>query len=156
MLNYRGGHEWATLLKIARELRREETEAEILFWELVRDRRFLGLKWRRQHQILHYVVDFYSHKTHVAVELDGGIHKSSENIKNDRERDEFLQEQGVRVYRITNDELFQDPEMTLCRLAEYMTHLPSPSGRGVGGEGSERARGERKKEGTKREIDVHN
>ena len=59
-------------------MRRKATPAEAFAWELFRDRRFLGLKFRRQHQIGSYVVDLYCHERKLVVELDGPIHGAFE------------------------------------------------------------------------------
>src|SRR6185503_7290974 len=56
---YRGGYQVAGLLTLARELRQKQTNAEGLLWELLRDRRFLGFKFRRQHQFGEYLADFF-------------------------------------------------------------------------------------------------
>ena len=60
------------LLERARALRREATDAERLLWSLLRDRQFLGLKFRRQHPLGGYIVDFYCHEARLGIELDGG------------------------------------------------------------------------------------
>jgi len=129
--NYRGWYDFAGLVKTVRELRRKQMSAEELFWELVRDRRFMQLKFRRQHQIADYVVDFYCHEHRLVVELDGGVH--AERRKRDHKRDAWLESQGFRVLRFTNEELFEDPQSVLARIADALP--PSPPRRGVGGEG---------------------
>ena len=69
--------------EVSRDLRRRSTKAEGLLWQKLRDRRFLGKKFRRQHPLFHdllgketfYVADFYCHEMKLVVELDGGIHQ---------------------------------------------------------------------------------
>ncbi len=137
-VNYRGGYDFSGLLNRVRELRSKQTPAETLFWELVRDRRFMGLKFRRQHQYGDYVLDFYCDSCKLAVELDGEIHESTK--QHDRKRDAYLTSSGIHVLRFKNSELFDSPEKVFDtilaedRVAEAANH-PSPSGRGVGGEG---------------------
>ena len=62
----------AELLERARALRREATDAERFLWSLLRNRQFLGLKFRRQHPLGGYIVDFYCHEARLGIELDGG------------------------------------------------------------------------------------
>jgi len=129
--HYRGGLDFSGLVERVRELRKKQTPAEEMFWELVRDRRFLGLKFRRQHQIGDYILDFYCHEARTAIELDGPVHKKRKS--KDMKRDAYLTSQGIHVIRIKNEDLLDDPEVTL----KYLTQkIPSPAGRGVGGEGS--------------------
>lgn len=128
--HYRGGFDFSGLAERARELRKSQTPAEEFFWELVRDRRFLGLKFRRQHQAGDYILDFYCHEGRIAAELDGPVH---ENRKaKDTKRDAYLQSQGIQVIRIKNEQLLADPQSILQRIAD---NLPSTFGRGAGGEG---------------------
>ena len=109
--HYRGGFDFADLVELARELRRRGTPAEALFWELVRDRRLLGLKFRRQHQIGLYLVDFYCHELRLVVELDGEIHRGQQ--KHDRVRDSWLQSEGIAVLRFPNRRVLDEPEAVL-------------------------------------------
>ncbi len=61
----------------ARRLKREQTASERLLWEALRDRRFEGLKFRRQHAVYAYVLDFFCAELMLAVEVDGGVHRGS-------------------------------------------------------------------------------
>ena len=97
------------LLKLARVLRRRQTDAESAVWQLVR-RRQLGVKFRRQHPIDPYVLDFYCHELRVAVEVDGGGHARAESRARDHERSAALEAQGIRVVRFTNVEVLQETE----------------------------------------------
>ena len=58
----------------ARELRSLQTDAEARLWHLLRDRRFFGHKFRRQHSVENFILDFYCPEQHLAIELDGGQH----------------------------------------------------------------------------------
>lgn len=89
------------LRAFARELRHNQTDAENLLWMLFRDRRFAGKKFRRQHPVPPYVIDFYCHEAKLAVELDGGQH--ADNIEYDEVRTKFIAEQGIRVIRYWNN-----------------------------------------------------
>ena len=129
--NYRGGFEFAGLVERARELRQKQTPAEEVFWELCRNRQISDAKFRRQHQIGDYIVDFYCHEARLVVEFDGPVHEDRK--AKDAKRDKQLTSLGNTVLRFTNAEFETDPESVLNRIA---AHLPSTSGRGAGGEGS--------------------
>ncbi|HSW62962.1 MAG TPA: DUF559 domain-containing protein, partial [Dissulfurispiraceae bacterium] len=131
MPQYRGGYDFSGLVEAARALRKAQTSAEDLFWELVRSRRFLDLKFRRQHQVGDYIADFYCHEHRLIIELDGGIH--SEKRKKDHKRNAWMKTQDLTVLRFRNEMLFDDPESLLAAI--YDVVLPSTSGRGAGGEG---------------------
>jgi len=145
--HYRGGYDFSGQIKIARDLRKNATPAEQIFWEMVRDRKFLNLKFRRQHQIGDYIADFYCHEVKLVIELDGNVHDIAERIKKDNKRDAYLKSQGFSVLRIKNKRLFEDTENVLQEIAAQVhpslsgrgaedTGLhPSPSGRRAGDEG---------------------
>ena len=91
--------------ELARALRRASTEAERVAWELLRGRRTLGLKFRRQQAIAGFVVDFYCAELRLVFELDGAVHESPANREYDAARSRVLQSHGVRVVRIHNTKL---------------------------------------------------
>ena len=128
--HYRGGPEFFGLLERAREMRMKATPAEAFAWELFRNRQFLGLKFRRQHQIGNYIVDFYCHEKRLVVELDGSVHDSDEQRTMDRNRDAHLESLGMTVVRIKNQHLLQHTQEALNEIADALN--PSPAGRGVG------------------------
>jgi very-short-patch-repair endonuclease len=99
---------------LARQFRQQPTPAEKAFWELVRDHRFDGYQFRRQHPLGSYIADFYRPKLRLAVELDGGIHKMQ--IESDRDRDNNLAVYGIHVVRIKNEELLTDPQGALNKI----------------------------------------
>ncbi len=128
--HYRGGFDFSGQLKLAREMRRKATPAEALAWELFRGRRFLGLKFRRQHQIGSYVVDFYCHEKRLIVELDGPVHDGPKRRPIDAKRDAYLKSMGLKILRLKNERLLDDTNEALNEIANVLT--PSPSGRGAG------------------------
>ena len=130
--SYRGGYQFAGLVEMARTLRREQTSAEALLWELLRDRRLLGFKFRRQHQFGDYNADFYCREASLAIECDGSAHETNEQWHHDQARDAYFAGQGIFVLRFPNSQILDDTEAVLTAIAK---RLPSPSGRGVGGEG---------------------
>lgn len=92
--------------------RRDQTVAEIRLWECLRNKK-IGIKFRRQHVIGHYIVDFVSLPEMLVLEVDGEYHNSIEQQKSDAERTAYLVEKGYRVIRFTNDEILQDIEKVL-------------------------------------------
>lgn len=140
-VNYRAGFEYASLAEKARELREKQTPAESTFWELAKSRQIGGLKFRRQHQIGDYIVDFYCHEFKIVVEFDGAIHATERLQKHDKKRDAFLKSLGCKVLRFPNEEIFEDTEKILQQIISSSQQLPSTSGRGAGGEGSSRTKG---------------
>lgn len=79
------------LLEFAKTMRTNATDAENLMWQLLRNKRFMDLKFRRQHVIKPYIVDFYCHELGLVIELDGGQHGTDDVIKYDAERTKFLE-----------------------------------------------------------------
>ncbi|BCX49783.1 hsd R type ideoxyribonuclease, type irestrication, R subunit [Haloferula helveola] len=85
--HYRGGLEFAGMVERARELRENQTPAEEMLWELLRDRKLGGAKFRRQHQFGDYICDFYCHDAALVVECDGEVHDTPEAKAHDKKRD---------------------------------------------------------------------
>jgi type I restriction-modification system DNA methylase subunit len=134
--HYRGGYDFSGLVERAREMRKKQTSAEELLWELLRDRQLCGAKFRRQHQFGDYLCDFYCHEGNLVVECDGTPHEKPSQIKHDAKRDAFLNAQGLTVLRFKNERVLND---TAAVLQEIAAVLPSTSGRGAGGEGRRRS-----------------
>ena len=84
----------------ARELRRRMTPPELRLWACLRGKRLAGLKFRRQHPIGPYILDFYCAPARLAVEVDGRGHDRPDRIAHDRRRTVWLREQNIRVIRL--------------------------------------------------------
>jgi very-short-patch-repair endonuclease len=69
--------------RLARNLRKTQTDAEQILWLKLRSRRLSGFKFRRQHPIDNYILDFYCNEAQLAIEIDGGQHAEEKNIKRD-------------------------------------------------------------------------
>lgn len=100
-----------------RELRRNQTEAEVAFWQQVRNRQFHGLKFFRQYSVGSYILDFYCPTLKLGVELDGGQHNCPEGREKDAVRSGFLRTQGVMVVRFWNHDVLQNMSGVLEQLA---------------------------------------
>ncbi len=109
------------LRSFARKLRKEATDAEQCMWNLLRNRRLSGFKFRRQRPIGNYVIDFYCHEAHLGVELDGGQHNEPDKQKKDALRSSFLESKGVTIIRFWNDEVLRETESVLEALLSALT-----------------------------------
>ena len=119
-------------LQRSRELRQDATLAERRAWDLLRNRRMLSLKFRRQHVIAGFIVDFYCAELRLVLEIDGGGHSSGVQSDYDDARTAHLESRGLRVIRIPNDALQEDSLKRL--LQDLPCRSPSPrSGEGVRG-----------------------
>jgi len=93
------------IVRFARELRKEPTRGERLLWQELR-RGGLGVRFRRQHPIDGFILDFYCAEARLAVEVDGASHKGRE--EHDRWRDEMLAGSSIRVLRFAEDQACSD------------------------------------------------
>ncbi len=110
----------------ARRLRRRQTDAESPLWHHLRARRLGDRKFRRQHTITKYIVDFYCDDARLVVELDGGGHNEPRQQDYDRQRTRALEELGLRVLRFWNDEVLLHTEQVLEVILEALENVPSP------------------------------
>lgn len=119
---------------IARNLRKNSTEAEKVLWHRLKNKQMEGFKFRRQQIIGRYVVDFVNFERKLVIELDGSQHIIEK--KRDRERDHWLQTQGFEVLRCWNNEIFENLDGVLEVVREKLLSSPSPNpshrGRGNG------------------------
>ena len=112
------------------------THEEYALWRRLRTNRLNGLHFRQQQVIGRFIVDFYCDSAGLVVEVDGPVHESQAEA--DAERDTILSAQGLRVLRITNDEIRRDLPGVLARIALCAEQPPAklplpPRGRGAGG-----------------------
>ena len=125
----------AELFKLARELRKNQTESEKVLWEVLREFRSYGYVFRRQHPIDIFIADFYCHKLSLIIEVDGGVHSSEEARKHDEGRSAELEKIGIRVIRFTNEQVLNDKDIVVKHIKRYIAELTSPS---LAGEGDQR------------------
>ena len=110
----------------AKELRSRMTEAEKLLWKKLQLPPFRQYKFRRQHPLHYFIVDFYSHSSQLIIEVDGQYHESADQKKLDQERSEILQFQGVKEIRFRNEEILGDIDKVLEELKQKIHYLPRP------------------------------
>jgi very-short-patch-repair endonuclease len=110
------------LLNPAKRLRTNSTDAERLLWSRLRAHRLQGFKFKRQQPLGNYVVDFVCFEAHLVIELDGGQHLLAK--EEDKARDAWLASMGFRVLRFWNNEVLENLEGVLTRIAGFLS--PSP------------------------------
>ena len=118
----------------AEELRNRMTPAEEVLWKLIHINEW-KLKFRRQHPIWNYVVDFYCHKLKLVIELDGGIHEQEEVKKYDEARETHLKELGLTVLRFKNEQVLKNSDQVLKEIAQTIAALSHPPLVDGGGDG---------------------
>ena len=111
--------EYELLKENAKSNRKNMTEAESVFWSLVKGSA-LGQRCLRQHIIGDYIVDFLFRKSKVIVEIDGGYHFTDEQQKEDALRTEWLEAQGYKVIRFTNERILCDTDNVIIELRNYL------------------------------------
>ena len=102
-------------LAFARAMRHEPVVTERLLWDLLRDRRLSGLKFRRQVPLGRYIVDFLCARHRLIIEADGPSHEDS---LHDLHRDAWLRSQGFRLVRFPNKEIQDYPDAVLSKILE--------------------------------------
>jgi cyclase len=107
------------LFEMARKLRRQETEAEKFLWSKLCNNQ-LGVKFRRQHPLYDYVVDFYCHSHGLVIEVDGPVHDNNEAKFDDSVRSKAFEEFNIEVMRFTNDEVLLGIEEVIGRIKCYL------------------------------------
>ncbi|HHC7310608.1 TPA: endonuclease domain-containing protein [Vibrio campbellii] len=101
--------------QIRSQLRTNMPKPEEILWQRIR-RKQLGVKFRRQHGIGRYIVDFYCAELNLVIEIDGDSHFSYEGKEKDTIRDAFMETLGIKVLRFTNEEVMKQTESVLERL----------------------------------------
>ncbi len=111
-----------------KELRNHSTLAEATLWKLLKGKQIAGLKFRRQHSVGVYILDFYCPQIKLAIELDGAVHNRQQDY--DEQRTYYLNKvEGIEVLRFENRTVFEDVERIIREIEErrFSYHLP-PSG----------------------------
>lgn len=93
--------------ELRKKLRHNQSDPERILWENLRNRKVLGLKFRRQVTILNYTVDFFCHESNLIIEVDGSHHFTNKSVLKDKERDRRLTLEGYTVLRFSSVEIFQ-------------------------------------------------
>ena len=110
--------------QLRQKLRNDKPLAEILLWNILKRKQFHGLKFRRQHGIGPYVADFYCTEKRLAIELDGESHYYKDAQKHDEIRNNFFEENDIKILRILNREVYGNIEGVLTYLEDNIINHP--------------------------------
>ena len=102
-----------SLFNFRKKLRNSGTPAEVTLWQYLQNRKLAGRKFRRQHSIGNFIIDFYCPDEKLAIELDGEDHFWEDGMKRDAKKTAFLNSMGIRVLRFENIWVFKDVEYVL-------------------------------------------
>ena len=122
---------------LRQNLRNNMPPAERILWGKLKGKQLGGFKFRRQHSIDEFILDFYCPKARLAIEIDGDSHFESENAKNDSERTRKIELQGPKILRFTNTEIYESLEGVLDQILKHLkekNHQPPPAPPLKGGE----------------------
>ena len=129
--------QWEAVSNYAKKNRQNQTKAEKLLWERLRDRKIQNLKFRRQHPIEGYIADFVCLEKKLVVEVDGGYHDEEDQRKTDEFRTKTLQKNGYRLIRFANDDVIEKMNWVLEEIERALqaeSGSPSPLEREPEGE----------------------
>jgi very-short-patch-repair endonuclease len=115
------------LKQFARDLRRQQTDAEKKLWARIRNRRVDGWKFNRQVPNGPYVLDFFCFEASLVLELDGGQHTEAERAEHDAVRTAFLEQQGLTVLRFWNGDVLKNIDGVLEHIYLALGKRPAPS-----------------------------
>lgn len=107
-------------------LRNDAPAAERTLWRHLKGRTLAGVKFRRQHSVDAYVIDFYAPACKLAVEVDGDSHFSTDALRYDQERTAHLESFGIEVVRVTNVDVFENMEGVLAIIEAAVTRRQPP------------------------------
>ena len=111
----------ATTMRAASILRKDTTMAERVLWKKLKDRNLFNVKFRRQHPIDMFIVDFYCHEKKLVIELDGEIHELKEHKEYDISRQSALENLGLTVILFTNHEVIFEIDTVLNRIHHHIS-----------------------------------
>jgi very-short-patch-repair endonuclease len=106
--------------ELRKELRNNQPKAEQVLWHRLKAKRFLDIKFRRQHGIGPFIVDFYCTEFKLAIEIDGDSHFNEEAIKKDNSRTAYLEKEGIEVIRFTNTDVYKNIEWVIEEIKIFM------------------------------------
>lgn len=119
-------HNWKHLKEKRRSLRNNGTSAEATLWTLLSKSQLEGRKFRRQHSIKNYIVDFYCHAEKLAIELDGDVHFTEQGLEYDKKRDAELASLGIKVIRFENEDVFRATTAVLEKIKSCFSESDHP------------------------------
>ena len=111
-------HNLPELRTFRTELRSQLTPAEASFWNIVKNAKLDGRKFRRQHSVRRYILDFYCPSERLGIELDGQVHFNEVAAEYDHERKLFLEHFRIKVIRFENKWVFEEPDLIVNHIRE--------------------------------------
>lgn len=102
--------------KYRQYLRNNMTKWEVILWNDLKGKKMFGFKVRRQYGFRNYVIDFYCPRLKLAIEIDGDVHYFENNRIRDQKKDEYLQNEGIKMIRLKNEDLDGDYESVITYL----------------------------------------
>jgi very-short-patch-repair endonuclease len=111
------------IIRAASILRKNTTLPEKILWKKLRDRKLFKVKFRRQHPVDIFIVDFYCHEIRLVIEIDGEIHETDEVKEYDSSRQASLEQHGLTVIRFSNHEVKFNLETVIKSIMEKVTEL---------------------------------
>ncbi|MES2004742.1 MAG: endonuclease domain-containing protein [Bacteroidota bacterium] len=112
-------HNRPELKTFRKKLRNNGTSAEATLWGYLKQRQLCGRKFRRQHSIGNYIVDFYCPEEQLVIELDGEDHFWEESVRTDHHRTVYLNKLGIKVIRLENKWVFEDIDFVLTEVQKF-------------------------------------
>ena len=107
------------IFEAAKKLRENQTHAEKILWNYLKNKPF-GYNFRRQHPMSTYIADFYCHPLRLIIEVDGGIHETEWVKQYDKDRQEFLEDNGIFFLRFTNNDIEKNLIDVISKIEEYI------------------------------------
>jgi len=112
-----------SIFKLARELRKNETEAEKILWPRINKNQVLGFRFRRQHPINKFIADFFCVELKLVIEIDGSVHDITEYHEHDLGRTEVFNDFNITVIRFTNDQILNEIDNSVEQLEKMIKNL---------------------------------
>lgn len=113
--------------KQAKALRKKQTEAEKVLWNFLSNHQ-LKVKFRRQHPVSQFIVDFYCHEIKLVIEADGKIHLGKEKKEYDEMRNEHLEGFGLHIIRFSNNEILENIAEVIQQIQVKINSLKTKEG----------------------------
>jgi very-short-patch-repair endonuclease len=112
-----------SLFRLAKELRKNETEAEKILWSRLNRNQILGQQFRRQHPINVFIADFFCARLKLVIEVDGSIHEITEYQIHDEGRSDLFNDLGIIVIRFTNEQILDEIDTTVSEIENIVRQL---------------------------------
>jgi very-short-patch-repair endonuclease len=112
---------------LRRQLRNNFTRAEFLLWRYLKNSQMGGYKFRRQHGIGPFIVDFFCPRAGLVIEVDGATHSSPSEKEYDKNREDYLRKLKLKIIRFNNAEVYQTPDVVLQKIALVLGVPTTPS-----------------------------